>query len=544
MRTSTLSWDVSEAGERISAAEKSGLVTGILPAGVDPDMAARAVERWNRSLDYWQAGIVNSTDVPAGESQDFIAQDRLNARLELYQQALADTAAEGFDSIEASIEAARTDVMEALTTEFEGGGVCARVRLQINQRAVQTRDAFSATLELENRTDNPVQEVGIELQVFDAAGQPVAGFFAIGDPVLDGIDAVDGTGDVAPLATGTAVWTLIPTTDAAPDGPTDYYIGGTLRYRDGAALVEATLTPAPITVYPQPELDLVYFHQRDVLGDDPWTDDVTEPSVPYELAVMVHNRGAGSARNLRLESAQPKIIDNEKGLLIDFKIIATEVAGEPLLPTLTADFGEVAPGDIEIGRWWLTSTLQGQFVEYSATFRHLGTWDDDRLSIIKSVEIRELIHTVRAYGDWEDGKPDFLVNAVNDTLDLPDALYLSDGTVLEVGLAEDVTDDGPVTTGHLAVLLTAAMDTGWTYPRITTPAAASTGHPRRAPRTSRSPYYRRRAPGRPTAPSSGSACAHARRTSCTWLTLAARATTLTYQSRTRPGLVTPSSRQA
>jgi hypothetical protein len=459
----------SEDGERISPAEQSSLETDVLPTGVDAGMVTHLVERWNRSLEYWQAGLVNSTDVLAGESQDFIALDRLQARLGTHQQALADTAAEGFTSIAESLDAARADLMVALTTETSGGGVCARVRLQINQRAVQTRDAFAATLLLENRTATPLTGVGVTLQVRNAAGQVVADLFAVGAPLLTDLDAVDGAGQVAASGTGSARWTLIPTTDAAPGGPTEYYVGGTLQYHDGAALVSVTLTPAPITVYPQPELELTYFHQRDVIGDDPWTADVTEASEPYELAVMVRNRGAGSARNLRLESAQPQIIDNEKGLLIDFKIIATEIAGENLLPTLTADFGEVAPGAIEIGRWWLTSTLQGQFVEYSATFRHLGAWDDDRLSIIKSVEILELTHTVWAGGALDDGQPDFLVSAVSDSLALPDALYLSDGQVLPVGLAPTATPDGAVTQTHRVVTLQTTIGPGWTYLRTPDP---------------------------------------------------------------------------
>jgi len=464
--------ETSDEGQRLSAAEGSALAFGILPAGVDPAMVTRFVARWNRSLDYWQAGILSSADVPAGGSLDFIALDRLQTRVDLHSQALAEVAADGYDSLADAMEAARVEVMAALTDELDGGGVCARVRLRLNQRAVQTRDAFEATLVLENRVGTTLEAVGVTVQVFDAAGQPVTDRFALRGPVLTDIGAVDGTGQVPPFGSARAVWTLVPTTDAAPAGPTVYYVGGTLQYRDGGVVVSTAMTPAPITVYPQPELELSYYHQRDVLGDDPWTDDVVEPSVPYELAVMVRNRGAGAARNLRLESAQPAIIDNEKGLLIGFQILATEVAGEALQPGLTADFGEVAPGDIEIGRWWMTSTMQGLFVEYSATFRHLDPWNDDRLSIIKSVAIHELIHTVRADGALDDGKPDFLVNAVNDSLDLPDELHLSDGTVLPVGLADGISHDGPVTAGDRVVTLEAAMGPGWTYLRTDDPGGA------------------------------------------------------------------------
>ncbi len=70
-----------------------------------------------------------------------------------------------------------------------------------------------------------------------------------------------------------------------------------------------------------------YFFQRDVLSDDPFTEEV-EPSVPFNLAAMVQNIGPGEANNVSIKSAQPKIIENEKGLLIDFQIIASEVDGQ------------------------------------------------------------------------------------------------------------------------------------------------------------------------------------------------------------------------
>lgn len=63
-------------------------------------------------------------------------------------------------------------------------------------------------------------------------------------------------------------------------------------------------------------------------------------------------------------------MENEKGLLADFKIIATEVAGQNLQPSLTVDFGAIAPGTNAIGRWLFTSSILGGFIEYSATIEH------------------------------------------------------------------------------------------------------------------------------------------------------------------------------
>jgi hypothetical protein len=87
--------------------------------------------------------------------------------------------------------------------------------------------------------------------------------------------------------------------------------------------------------------------------------------------VLVENRGKGTARNMRITSAQPRIVENEKGLLVDFKIIATEVAGHNLTPLLTVNLGDILPGESVVGRWLMTSTLHGLFTDYKATFEHV-----------------------------------------------------------------------------------------------------------------------------------------------------------------------------
>src|SRR5439155_4400682 len=156
--------------------------------------------------------------------------------------------------------------------------------------------------------------------------------------------------------------------------------------------------------------------------------DKIEPSVPFVLGVMVENRGKGTARNVQIISGQPQIVDNEKGLLIDFKIIGTQVAGQNQTPSLTADFGDIAPDHRGIGLWFLTSTLQGLFTDYKATFQHVDDLGATNVSLIDEISIHELTHLVQAPGAFEDGLPDFLVNDFPDLDNLPDKIYLSDGT--------------------------------------------------------------------------------------------------------------------
>ena len=460
----------SDQGERISAAEHQRLLSLPLPEGVTPAQVDTLVGRCNRTADYNAAGIFEAAEVPAGQSTDFISRTVLSNALVAVDQAVQASRAEGFSNILDSANAAYRELYQQIATSSGGGGgVCAEVRLRLEQEAVITRDAFKATLEVVNHSDSTLQNVSVEVVARLANGQTSTSLFGIRQPALTDLTAVDGTGVINAHATGSATWILIPSQDAAPDAPAEHIISGTLRYTQDGLIVTVPLAGVSITVYPSPRLFVKYFHQRDVYSDDPFTD-VIEPAIPFSLAVMLENRGQGDARNVRITSAQPQIIDNEKGLLVDFKIIATEVAGQNLSPSLTANFGTITHGQIAIGRWLLTSSLQGLFTEYNATFEHLDDLGNNRLSLIEEVTIHEMIHLVQAGGAFEDGKPDFLANDIPDARDLPDTLYLSDGSTNPVSVVETATVDAPPSAQHLRVQLTAPMPPGWTYLRVAEPS--------------------------------------------------------------------------
>lgn len=457
----------SEAGERVSEAERAALLAGTLPVGVDAAGIHRFLDRWNRSHDYAARGIVNLADVPAGESTDFIPRDLFQAGIRGAADAIILNEQEGFldplAAAKAAVDQLRSNLAEAAGT----GGICARVRLRLDQEAVQTRQGFKATLELVNDSGEPLEGVQVSLTVRDESGAPANGLFGITAPELTDLGGVDGTGTVAPGTTGKAVWTIIPGHEAAPSSdPARYSIGGEFSYVQAGTAVRIPLTPVDIDVHPTPRLALTYFHERDVRSDDPFTDEI-EPSIPYSLAVLVKNTGFGAARNLRITSSQPKIIENEKGLLINFDLIATQVGTESLTPSLTADFGDVPPGGTRQGRWLFKSSLQGQFIEYSATFEHLGVFSQfPELASIQSVDIHELIHIVRATGEGDDGLPDFLVNDMADNDYLPDTLHFSQGGTEPVSAVREATFDGAPTTGDLEVSFTATAPAGWVYFRL------------------------------------------------------------------------------
>src|SRR5262249_12305038 len=122
-----------------------------------------------------------------------------------------------------------------------------------------TRDAFSATLQLNNNGADPLQNISVNLVVQNPAGQDVSSLFGIEPPTLTGnLSAVNGAGILQPNGAGSANWTLIPSLDAAPQTPANYLVSGTLSYALNGVTVIIPLSPAQITVQPNPQLYVKY----------------------------------------------------------------------------------------------------------------------------------------------------------------------------------------------------------------------------------------------------------------------------------------------
>ena len=358
---------------------------------------------------------------------------------------------------------------QTATPKDASGGVCATVVLQIKQRVVMSRSAFTGTLQLSDGGSTSISDIQVNLTFQDAYSEDASDKFVIEGPVLNTLTAVDGTGTLAGGASGTATYTFIPTDDAAPDAPASYQISGTLIYNDSGRTVTVPLVSAPITVYPEAKLDLIYFQQRDVYGPDPLDPALNEPSQPFDLGLIVKNVGAGMAHSFQIASGQPQIVDNEKGLLINFSIIGTEVGDQSLSPSLSANLGDISPGASKEVDWELLSTLAGKFISFNATFTHVDDMGNTNTSLIDSVEIHSLTHKVLADRTNDDDVPDFLVNDIPNPDSLPDTLYLSDGTVAPVNVVTDGNFDGPAGPGHLAVQLTTIMSNGWNYIQLPDP---------------------------------------------------------------------------
>ncbi len=498
----------------ISSSDQSQLLALPLPSAVTTADATNLIARWNNTINYNAAGMVNLGDVPPGQSTNFMARDVVLADLLAAQNGLIAMENEGYTALgvtdldydlgqaivnvlygkpiawmsltsdiltapdaglfEAAIAAGNAAV-DAFQ-EANDTGVCAAVQLQLSQQATVARSAFQATFTLDNQKPaDTLQSISVNLVVHDMSGNDATNLFYISAPTLSGLTAVDGTGNLAPDSSGTAGWTIIPSDAAAADGITSYLVEGTLSYVDDGYDVTVPILPTKITVYPGPNLQVQYFLQQNVYGDDPFSTQVTTPQ-PFALGLLVSNTGAGNAGDFTITSSQPQIIDNQKGLLVNFNIIGAQVGNQPISPSLTADLGTIASGQTVAADWQMTSSLDGTFSNMNATYQHTDALGGARTSIISSVAIHDMVQMVQPDepGDGDNDAPAFLVDSDPSASDLPDTLYFADGTTAPVTIATNAAVDGTVAPDNLEIHLTATMTSGWDYLELPDPGPGFT----------------------------------------------------------------------
>ena len=368
--------------------------------------------------------------------------------------------------------------------EEQSKSVCATITLQFTQKLVMTRQAFRGTLTVFNGHENsPMRDVRLNLVVSDKQGHVATSHeFQINGQSLKGFDGEVDLGSGWTLdaqATGEATILFIPTKYAAPTEPVEYSFGGTLTYIDPFTDLEVTrdLYPVTLTVKPSPNLDLTYFMQRDILGDNALTTDVVEPMVPAEFALLIHNDGYGDATDVRMTTEQPKIVENEKGLLIDFELLSSQVNGKDKVMALggsvPADFGTIPAHSTAYAQWMLQASLLGHFTDYNVEATHVTSYGNEDLSLLNEVTIHELIHSLSLTD--VDGEPlvGWLVNDVTDANDEPDMLYFSNAETTSVNmLSEEQMNMGAVDNDNVSVTLSVGVaQAGWYYGCLVDPMA-------------------------------------------------------------------------
>ena len=350
--------------------------------------------------------------------------------------------------------------------------VCASVQLSFSQKVAMTRQAFRGTLNVYNGHESvDMSDVHLTLNVYNKAtgeritprememqAERLTGF--TGKASLD-----ENEKWVLPAnTTGEATFLFIPTKYAAPTDTTVYTFAGTLSYFDpySQTHVDRVLYPVDVKVAPTAELELTYFMQRDVYGDDALTEEV-EPSLPVEFALLLNNKGYGNAAKLRMTTSAPQIVDNQKGLKVDFRMLYSTLNGthkslsiDSIVPT---DFGTLPARSQAYAQWYFESPLLGHFTEYSITSTHLTGYNNPDLSLLDTVTIHEMIHSI-AVPSSGPAMVGWLVNDHDDVDDMPDTLYFSDATTASLCMASVATQR--INDSTYTLVLTPER-TGWSY---------------------------------------------------------------------------------
>ena len=360
--------------------------------------------------------------------------------------------------------------------EESSSSVCSSITLQFTQKMVMTRQAFRGTLTVFNGNgQEAMKDVKLTLTVTDEKGNiAMKDKFQVNPEKLEGfngkLDFTDGW-TLDAQKEGVATVLFIPTKKAAPTVETRYAFGGTLSYVDPFTGLEVTrdLTPITLTVKPSPNLDLTYFMQRDIKGDDPLTKDV-EPSEEAEFSLLINNLGYGDATNVRMSTNQPEIVDNEKGLKVKFELMSSQLNGQEktlaLGGSVSTDFGTIPAHSTSYAQWWIKSSLLGHFTDYDVTATHLTSYGNKDLSLLNDVTIHELIRSIDVTKGDKTLKG-FMTNDIVDADDTPDMLYLSDGEIEKVNVAASSSITKTSDTEY--TLTITPSEEGWNYGNLSDP---------------------------------------------------------------------------
>lgn len=354
--------------------------------------------------------------------------------------------------------------------------VCSSITLQFTQKMVMTRQAFRGTLTVFNGNEQEaMKDAKLTLTVTDEKGNiAMSDKFQVNLEKLEGfngkLDFTDGW-TLDAQKEGVATVLFIPTKKAAPTVETRYAFGGTLSYVDPFTGLEVTrdLTPITLTVKPSPNLDLTYFMQRDIKGDDPLTKEV-EPSEEAEFSLLINNLGYGDATNVKMTTNQPEIVDNEKGLKVKFELMSSQLNGQEktlaLGGSVFTDFGTIPAHSTSYAQWWIKSSLLGHFTDYDVTATHLTSYDNKDLSLLNDVTIHELIRSIDVTKGDKTLKG-FMTNDIVDADDTPDMLYLSDGEIEKVNVAASSSITKTSDTEY--TLTITPSEEGWNYGNLSDP---------------------------------------------------------------------------
>ena len=432
------------------------------PTAISYVMIDTFIDRWNNSI----SGIASNNIIDLEKIKQY--NETINSVLEYVTikgyETIADYYKVVYDKFDKNLNASHSSV-------------CASITLQFSQKMTMTRQAFRGTLTVFNGHETEaMRDVKLTLEVKDEEGNVATSHeFQINPEKLTGFGgelSLNSGWTLDAGQTGVSTILFIPTKYAAPTVEKRYAFGGTLSYVDPFTGLTVTriLAPVTLTVKPSPNLDLTYFMQRDIKGDDPLTLDVVEPCEEAEFSLLINNKGYGDATNVKMVTDQPKIIENEKGLLVDFELMSSQLNGEDktlaLGGSVTTDFGTIPAMSTAYAQWWIKSSLLGHFTDYNVEATHVTSYDNPDLSLLNDVTIHELIRSVDA-STAQKNLIGFMVNDIVDAEDTPDMMYLSDGEIESVSNVKNAVLNRTDKTNYTLTFSPTAS--GWNYGNVIDP---------------------------------------------------------------------------
>lgn len=309
-------------------------------------------------------------------------------------------------------------ILFCFSTPLSANTQCAKVKIEIKQEITIERQAFDARLKITNGSPVPLTGFRVRVDFVDDAGNWVwatsdpndMGAYFFIRPDSNGISVGEEPDewvlpDLPAAAPGEdppffeVHWLIIPAPGAAGEDPrgTRYQVSAEIDYQQGEEAVNVTTASDTITVMPMPELTLDYFLPTYIFGDDPMTPTVIEPVEPFPLALLVRNIGYGDARGMKIESSQPKIVENFQNLPISFKITGSNVNGQSASKSLLVELGNLAPGKSTFAEWTMECSLTGEFVSFEAKISHADELGGQVTSLIPqdNVQTHSLVKLVR-----------------------------------------------------------------------------------------------------------------------------------------------------
>jgi hypothetical protein len=216
----------STDGGQISAAETTQLLATSLPGSISISEAQEFIDRWNRTVQDWSEGIFTASQVPAGQSTDFLDIDAIQSAFNAAVTADQEAEVDGYSDVGTEVQGALTE----FDNDLAGQGTCATIKLQIDQTATLTQTAFSGTLTITNTEGTgPMTNVSMDIDITDAEGNPANGEFFVSSPSYSGANLINSYVTIAQdspttftidgLTAGDGIYTL--TVDAT--GISDFF---------------------------------------------------------------------------------------------------------------------------------------------------------------------------------------------------------------------------------------------------------------------------------------------------------------------------------